>query len=303
LPDAPLVRSLTEPGLRFEYSTGGIDISQLIVMDITHEPYDRYMRDKVLMPLGMTSSFFSPPLPVDVRPLLATGYQMNGAPIKGKYHIYPEVAGAGLWTNPTDLCKYIIETQLSYEGKSAKVLKEKYTRLRLTPYIDSSAALGVFIDDFHGNHYFQHSGAGEGFRCQYYGSVEGGEGVVVMLNSDNSGIIREIINSVATVYHWNRFYEPEIKTVVTLDPAQFQACEGKYKSRDGKPLFVQIKAEKDQLVFTPSWIDRHILLLPESATDFFEPDTGMPVKILKGADGKVTAVCVYGTDFWDKVPE
>jgi CubicO group peptidase (beta-lactamase class C family) len=301
--NSPAVRSMYEPGLRSEYSGGGVTISQLIVMDITHGPYDRYMHDKVLMPLGMMSSFYTQPAPADKRQLLATGYQMNEKEIKGKYHIYPEEAAAGLWTNPTDLCKYIIETELSYEGKSAKVLDEKYTRLRLTPYIDSTAALGVFINNVHGDHYFQHGGANDGFRNQYFGLVDGGEGVAVMVNSDNGAILPELINSVATVYNWKGFYEPQTKTIITLEPAQFQACEGKYKSRDGKPLFVQITAAKDRLVFTPSWTGGHIDLFPESALSFFDPDTGLPVKIQKSQDGSVTSICVNDRDFWDKVAQ
>jgi CubicO group peptidase (beta-lactamase class C family) len=44
-----------------EYSGGGITISQMIVMDITHEPYADYMKREVLQPLGMTSSTYSQP--------------------------------------------------------------------------------------------------------------------------------------------------------------------------------------------------------------------------------------------------
>jgi CubicO group peptidase (beta-lactamase class C family) len=169
-------------------------------MDITHEPYDKYMRDNVLRPLGMMSSFYTQPAPADKRGLLATAYHVDGKAVEGKYHIYPEEAPAGLWTNPTDLCQYIIETQNSYAGLSAKVLSQEYTRLRLTPYIDSTAALGVFINKIGAATYFQHGGANEGFRCQYYGSLEGGNGVVVMVNSDNGGILQEVVNSVAIVY-------------------------------------------------------------------------------------------------------
>src|SRR6185312_277302 len=48
------VRSMYEPGLKFEYSGGGTTISQLIVMDATGQAYDKYMYDNVLKPLGMT---------------------------------------------------------------------------------------------------------------------------------------------------------------------------------------------------------------------------------------------------------
>lgn len=195
------IRSMIEPGLRSEYSGGGITISQLIVMDITRIPYAQFMKDEVLTPLGMTGSSYEQPTKIDST-LLATGYRANGDEVPGKYHVYPEQAAAGLWTNPTDLSSYIIETQLAYEGKSAKVLNRTMTRLRLTPNGDAHAALGVFIDNPGSAVYFQHGGANEGFRCQYMGSLSGGDGLVIMVNSDNGDIIPEIVNSIARVYHW-----------------------------------------------------------------------------------------------------
>ena len=196
------IRSMIEPGLRSEYSGGGITISQLMVMDITRIPYAQFMQDKVLTPLGMTGSSYDQPPKTDSN-LLATGYRELGEEIPGKYHVYPEQAAAGLWTTPTDLSKYIIETQLAYEGKSAKVLNQMMTRLRLTPNGDLHAALGVFIDSTRGGVYFQHGGANEGFRCQYMGSLSDGNGLVIMVNSDNGAIIPEIINSISRVYHWD----------------------------------------------------------------------------------------------------
>lgn len=196
------VRSQFEPGLKTQYSGGGTTISQIIVMDITHEPYEQYMWNKVLKPMGMLNSTYAQ-LPVNKKPeQLATGYKANKKEIDGKYHIYPEQAAAGLWTNPTDLAHYIIETQLSLAGKSEKVLSKEMTVLRLTPYLDKSAALGVFLSQGASTKTFSHGGANEGFRCQYYGSLEGGSGVVVMVNSDNGAILQELINSVALIYKW-----------------------------------------------------------------------------------------------------
>jgi CubicO group peptidase (beta-lactamase class C family) len=195
------IRSMIEPGLRSEYSGGGITISQLIVMDITRVPYAQFMKDEVLTPLGMTGSSYEQPAQIDSN-LLATGYRENGDEVPGKYHVYPEQAAAGLWTTPTDLSKYIIETQLAWEGKSAKVLNQTMTHLRLTPSGNVHAALGVFLDSSGGAVYFQHGGANEGFRCQYSGSLSGGDGLVIMVNSDNGAIIPEIINSISRVYHW-----------------------------------------------------------------------------------------------------
>ena len=83
------------------------------------------------------------------------------------------------------------------------------TKLRLTPYIDSNAALGVFIVTKGGEKYFSHGGSNEGFRSQYYGSFEGrqrrgGDG-----QPDDGGILEEVVASVAKVYGWKGFYTPK----------------------------------------------------------------------------------------------
>jgi CubicO group peptidase (beta-lactamase class C family) len=84
------VRSFGEPGANAVYSGGGVTISQLIVMDVTHQPYDEFMQKNVLDPMGMTSSFYTQPPARSDSSLLATGYKADGTPVKGKYHIYPE---------------------------------------------------------------------------------------------------------------------------------------------------------------------------------------------------------------------
>jgi len=217
----------------------------------------------------MRESFYTQPAPAAKTFMLATAYYIDGKEAKGKYHIYPEEAPAGLWTNPSDLARYIIETQLSYEGKSAKALNQQYTKLRLTPYIDQSAALGVFINKFGDQSYFQHGGANEGFRCQYYGSLEGGNGVVVMVNSDNGAILPEVVNSVATVYGWKDFYKPEYKTFLNRTPVQLQAFEGKYKFRGPRDMAIQFRADAGHLVGKQLWDGQESAFYPESDSSFF----------------------------------
>ncbi|HVU97426.1 MAG TPA: serine hydrolase domain-containing protein [Puia sp.] len=202
------VRSAFEPSLRSEYSGGGTMISQMIVQDVSNQSYADYMRDNVLQPMGMNNSSYRQPPSAENQKILATAYYDDGKEVKGKYHIYPEQAAAGFWTNPTDLAKYVIEMQLSLQGQSNKVLTAEYTRLMLTPYIDKSAALGAFIDSKGGEKYFSHNGKDEGFVARYCGSFDGGNGVIIMTNTDDFRIINEIENSVASVYRWKDYYKP-----------------------------------------------------------------------------------------------
>lgn len=224
------VRSSAEPGKSVNYSGGGVTISQMIIMDVTHQPYNVFMQNNVLDPLGMISSSYTQPPPETKEKLLATGYRADGKEVPGKFHIYPEQAAAGLWTNPVDLCNYIIETQLSYQGKSSKVLTPEMTRLRLTPVLED-AALGTFVNSrVTGSlKYFNHNGGNEGFQCTAIGCRDNGEGVVIMTNSDNGSLLyEEIVNSVATVYNWKDYYLPEIKKVVDVDTTFLDKYAGKY---------------------------------------------------------------------------
>ncbi|HTI93534.1 MAG TPA: serine hydrolase [Puia sp.] len=283
--NSPAVRSMYEPGLRSEYSGGGITVSQLILTNITHQPYEEYMKKEVLQPMGMTSSTYAQP-PADIQPdLLATAYDRNGEEITGKYHIYPEQAAAGLWTNPTDLAKYIIETQLAYEGRSSKVLDQQTTKLRLTPYLDNSAALGVFIDKRDNTLYFQHGGANEGFRCQYYGSLANGNGVVVMVNSDNGNIMPEIINSVAKVYDFKGLYRS--KTTVAVADSLLEKYTGQYALT---PTFILVVSKEGNQLFTQATNQPKFKIYAETQTKFTPSEFPAEIEFVKDANGGFNSI-------------
>ncbi len=275
------VRSEFEPSLKYQYSGGGITISQLIVEDITHEPYDVYMWNNVLKPLGMTNSFFTQPPANKKNKNVATAYN-DGKEVKGKYNIYPEQGAAGLWTTPTDLAKYIIETQLSLQGKSNKVLSREMTKLRLTPYIDSSSALGVFIVKKNDEIYFNHGGQNEGFVSQTFGSIQNGNGVVVMTNT--VGDIRdEIVNSVARVYNWKDFYTPKIKKLIIPGKNILERYIGKYKIMADT---YTITKENDNLVFNDG--SNKLKMYFTSEVDFFIQElTEAELKFSKDAQNVV----------------
>ncbi|KQC02011.1 serine hydrolase [Pedobacter sp. Hv1] len=281
------VRSVFEPGLKYQYSGGGTTIAQLIVQDITKKPYDAFMWENVLKPMGMKNSFYTQPPSRDKQKFLAAGYYNDGKAVKGKYHIYPEQAAAGLWTNPTDLAYYIIETQLALQGKSSKVLSQEMTKLRLTPYVDKSSALGVFLTKRGEQTFFQHTGADEGFVSQYYGSMEGGNGVVVMVNSDNGAITEEIINSVATVYDWKDFYNPlQRPKIITVPQTILANYVGEYKRKADDKFYIKISLVNGRFFYSePGWDGFELYAGAEN--DFFSREFPVGITFVKDAEGKV----------------
>jgi len=279
------VRSSSEPGKNVAYSGGGTTITQLIIMDITDQPYDVFMKKNVLDPLGMTASSFTQPPEKRKERVLATGYKADGTEVHGKYHIYPEQAAAGLLTNPTELCKYIIETQLSYKGESSRVLTPEMTRFRLTPVLED-AALGTFVNSrVTGSFkYFNHNGGNEGFSCTSIGCRDNGEGVVIMTNSDNPSILEEIANSVASVYNWKDYYLPEIKEVVNVDNSVLARYTGKY---DFNGTQITITMSDTGLSVNPFGNVRWQLYFT-SDSDFFVRESRGMARFRTSQDNKVT---------------
>ena len=86
------------PGASWNYSGGGYTIMQQMVIDVTGQRFPDFMRQTVLAPLGMTQSSYEQPLPAPLAATTAAGHYQDGRIVRGRWHLYPEMAAAGLWT-------------------------------------------------------------------------------------------------------------------------------------------------------------------------------------------------------------
>jgi CubicO group peptidase (beta-lactamase class C family) len=189
------------PGTQVRYSGGGVTIEQQLMIDVTGERFPALMRKVVLDKIGMTDSSYEQPLAPAQAAKTAAGTYADGKTVHGRWHIYPEMAAAGLWTTPTDLSRFAIEIALSKRGQSNRVLSEKMTRQMLTPVLEN-AGLGFFLSaDNPGQ--FGHDGADEGFQAMLTMNAESGKGIAIMANSDNGIAVAEfLLRSVAKEYGW-----------------------------------------------------------------------------------------------------
>jgi CubicO group peptidase (beta-lactamase class C family) len=195
------------PGTLERYSGGGVTIEQQLMMDVTGKPFPALMRELVLGPAGMDHSSYQQPLPPDLASQTATGTRADGTSVHGRWHIYPEMAAAGLWTTPTDLCKFAIEIALSKRGKSNRVLSEKMTREMLTPVKDE-AGLGFFMEKDNPGQ-FGHNGADEGFQAILTMNSESGKGAAIMADSDRGlAAASFLLRAIAKDYGWAKQSEP-----------------------------------------------------------------------------------------------
>jgi CubicO group peptidase (beta-lactamase class C family)/predicted transcriptional regulator YdeE len=196
------------PGTKSRYSGGGVTIEQLMMMDVTGKQFPALMRDLVLDKIGMTDSSYEQPLPPARAALTAAGAYSDGKTVHGKWHIYPEMAAAGLWTTPTDLAKFAIEIALSKQGKANHILSQKMTQEMLTPVKDE-VGLGFFMEKDNPGQ-FGHNGADEGFQALLTMNADTGNGVAMMADSDNGiSVMNYVLRRVAKEYAWNYKMEPD----------------------------------------------------------------------------------------------
>jgi hypothetical protein len=160
---------------------------------------------------------------------------------------------------------------------------------RLTYYIDSSIGLGVSIIYRKGNKYFNHNGGNEAFLCTSYGSMQGGNGVVIMVNGEDFSVISETLNSVARVYNWEGFYDPTFKKVVSVPIDTLKQYEGKYLIFQdtlttkvvGKDLYIQQNGEPKS---------GYKLYFSDNSSFSLKEQPNANFRILRNTNGKVDAL-------------
>ena len=206
------VRFARRPYQAYKYSGGGVVILQLLLGDLTGEPFAAMMQRIVLKPLGLMNSTYEQPLPPSLVPRAAHAHDGDGQESDVPFHVYPEQAAAGLWTTPSDLARIAIELQRALDGPSGAVLNQATAHEMIAPTGAGPFAVGFEISKHGEGWYFSHSGGNWGFSCHLLAHVRKGYGVVIMTNSDNGGrVIDEIEFRIAAAYHWDSLDKPIIR--------------------------------------------------------------------------------------------
>lgn len=197
------IRVEAVPGSHWQYSGGGYLVLQQLAIDTTHESFPDFMREKVLVPAGMNDSSYEQPMPQGLHARAACGVQKTGIAVKGCWHVYPEMAAAGLWTTPSDLARFAIELMRARSAMSNTLLSPEMARQMFAVHGYASETymnqgLGVFVDGPR----FMHGGDDAGFLAILVG-YSSGKGVVVMCNADGAlGLLDDIGRAVAQEYQW-----------------------------------------------------------------------------------------------------
>lgn len=194
--NTPAVRVDRKPGGPVKYSGGGYCVAQLAMADATGKPFPKLMDELVLAPLKMTHSSYEQPPSESLKKNLAVAHRAGAKPIPGKFHVYPEMAAAGLWSTPTDLAHVIVEFNRAWIGKS---------KLLTAGQVKDLFATGIgWPGQFTGDRFVAvHGGSNAGYRCVFAVSPATGQGAVILTNSDDGDkLLDPALKAIRKAYKW-----------------------------------------------------------------------------------------------------
>ena len=283
------IRVDTVPGTKWRYAGGGYAVMQQMLIDVVGEPFPEIMQQAVLSKLDMKDSAYSQPLRNDWQPFAATAYQADGKPVEGKYHTYPELAAAGLWTTPGDLARFAIGIQDALAGKSHSVISKGMAEQMLTRQIENDG-LGLFLDGAGKTLRFSHGGGNEGFQCMLVAYARTGQGAVIMTNSDMGGALNtEILFAIAHEYGWAD-YQPTERTQVKVDPGIFRGYVGRYQLA---PNFILTVTQEGDHLVTQATGQSKVEIFPESDRDYFLKVVDAQITFVPDSQGRATELILH----------
>ncbi|WP_298895701.1 serine hydrolase domain-containing protein [uncultured Psychroserpens sp.] len=262
------VRVFREPGEKVGYSGGGYTVMQLMLSDLEEKPFSDIMQDNVLNPLGMTSSTYKNPLPKKYHTIAAAGYKPDGSQVPGKWHTYPEMAAAGLWTTPSQLLLWAKDIQNTFQNQKDGLLKATTVNEMVTDY-GNNQGMGPYVVE----HLFGHGGSDEGFVSDLRIWKDHSISVAIMVNSDNgNAIIQELFLSIAKEYNLPGIYN-RLRTYNEQSKEQRSRYVGAYQFSED--AITKVVMKDNGLEFSEGIVKNPIFLLPESDSLFFSAETGL----------------------------
>ena len=198
-----------EPMSFYEYSGGGVTVMQVALADARRRPFERVLEDDVLSPIEMNRSSFRQPISPEHDRNAARAHGREGESMGAKWHVYPELAAAGLWTTPTDLARFLIEVQRALAGEPDRAISRASAVEMTSPVGVGPYGVGFSIQSLGEGWYFGHGGSNWGFRAQVLAHKVKGYGFAIMTNAYACGVVAIHLSSrIKAAYGFDSLADP-----------------------------------------------------------------------------------------------
>jgi CubicO group peptidase (beta-lactamase class C family)/D-alanyl-D-alanine dipeptidase len=187
-----------DPGTHLKYSNAGIAVVGYTLQELNHQSFPQYLKQAVLVPLGMHESSFAPD--PDLTRNLAKAYMWTYDGLKSPAPTFElGLAPAGcMYSTVTDLAQFLMVLFDRGRGPKAQVLKPETLEQMWTPQFAKPGqkegyGLGFAISELDGHRMIGHGGAIYGFATEVVGLPKDKLGVVTVTTMDAANAVTNAV--------------------------------------------------------------------------------------------------------------
>jgi CubicO group peptidase (beta-lactamase class C family) len=304
------IRSISQTWLRFpvgqrySYSNLGVDLAGYILQVRSGMPFQHYVKEKVLDPIGMTSSSF------DMEYIRRSTQRAVGhSELAHEALEIPMIPAGGLYTNARELGQYV---QFHLNGGKVndrpiieeQLLRQMYQIPSPLPGQTNGYGFGIAIGPSHGTICLDHGGGGFGFLSKMIWYPEFGLGIGMLTNSSTHHFQSELPNQILDRFIAAKLGRmPPERTnsvdsatkVVDVQPARQSLLTGQYLYNRGGYMFLVFNQNRLG-VETPQFVP----VVWTSEDEGYTPLEGVPYcyRFFRKADGSPSyLVRMYNGEF------
>jgi CubicO group peptidase (beta-lactamase class C family) len=174
------------PGTAFAYSNQAAALSALAVERVGGEPFDRYCREHIFRPLGMTETSYRL-ADLDRSHIAIPQAWRSGGFVDLGHHGFPDYPAGTLRTSAPQLARFLLMFMNGGEYQGVRLLaSETVLRMRTPQYPALDPAIGIlwFIVHRGGEILVGHEGEDPGVSTLMYFRPKDRVGVIVLANGD-----------------------------------------------------------------------------------------------------------------------
>ncbi|MET9295832.1 serine hydrolase domain-containing protein [Streptomyces sp. NPDC003077] len=308
------LRVTAEPGTQWVYTNHGFAALGQLVEDVSGQPLDRYLREHVFAPLGMShTDLVRSPF---VQDHLATGYALGRGgmkPVTDRERATPGASSA--YSTPRDMARYVAALLNGGANDHGSVLKPATLAAMFEPQYQPDPrvpgmGLAFFRAAADGHRLVEHQGILPGFTSQVFLAPDDGVGVVAFTNAAHHALLWLPAETVDLMRHLLGLPPDAPRTDVAHHPEVWDELQGWYhppgratdiRARAMAGAAAQVVLRHGRLVFRSlvpaAPVLRGLRLLPDDVDDpyVFRIDLsafglGAPRIVFGGTEGERRAL-------------
>jgi D-alanyl-D-alanine carboxypeptidase len=188
-----------QAGEKWSYSNTGFSLLGYVIENVSGQGYWQFMHERIFGPLGMGSTTNRDPR--TIIPRRASGYETNRAGhfVNRDYDLTDVFSAGAIVSTVGDLAKWNAALD-AQKLLGAATEQEMWTPVRLNDGSTHAYGFGWFLDPLQGHANIGHSGSTSGFSASLQRFPKDGLVVIVLTNSDETGVATKLAKAIALMY-------------------------------------------------------------------------------------------------------